>query len=81
MYWIAIILITVALVVSVSVLFIKNTMSAVIVTGVVSLIASLVFLVLAAPDVAITEAAVGAALTMVIFVVALSRTKTTGDKK
>ena len=81
MYWIAIILVTVALVVSVSVLFIKNTMSAVIVTGVVSLIASLVFLVLAAPDVAITEAAVGAALTMVIFVVALSRTKTTGDKK
>ena len=79
MYWIAIILILTALVASVAVLFIKNTMSAVIVTGVVSLIASLVFLALAAPDVAITEAAVGAALTMVIFVVALSRTKSTGD--
>jgi len=79
MYWIAIILILAAIVASVAVLFIKNTLSAVIVTGVVSLIAALVFLILASPDVAITEAAIGAALTMVIFVVALSRTKTTGD--
>lgn len=79
MYWTAIFLMIIAVTASVSVLFIKDTLGAVIVTGVVSLVAALIFVILAAPDVAITEAAIGAALTMVIFVIALSRTKTTGD--
>jgi len=42
--------------------------------GVVSLLVSYLFLRMGAPDVAMTEAAIGAALTTVIFLIALRRT-------
>ncbi|MDD3664891.1 MAG: DUF4040 domain-containing protein [Bacteroidales bacterium] len=54
---------------------------AVIASGVVSLVASVVFLFLSAPDVAITEAAIGSALTVAIFFYVIHKTKQTDDKK
>lgn len=52
----------------------KKLLSAVIAVGVMSLFVSILFLLLGAPDVAMTEAAIGAGLSTVIFLFALSRT-------
>lgn len=46
--------------------------------GAVSLVASVLYLVLAAPDVAMTEAAIGSALTTIVFLFALSRLREPG---
>jgi len=46
--------------------------------GAVSLVASIIYLVLAAPDVAMTEAAIGSALTTIVFLFALSRLREPG---
>ncbi len=51
----------------------KSLVTAILAAGAVSLIASVVYLFLAAPDVAMTEAAIGSALTTVVFLYALSR--------
>ena len=53
----------------------KNLVSAIIASGVVSLIASIMYLILAAPDVAMTEAAIGSALTTVVFLYAVNKIK------
>ncbi|MCP5064106.1 MAG: DUF4040 domain-containing protein [Ignavibacteriae bacterium] len=53
----------------------KDLMLAVIGTGIVSVILSALFLILQAPDVALTEAAIGIALTTIIFVITLKKTK------
>lgn len=53
----------------------KSLLAAVIGVGVVSLFASVIFLLLAAPDVAMTEAAIGAGISTVIFVYAIRRTR------
>ncbi len=45
----------------------------IIATGLVSLVASILFLLLAAPDVAMTEAAIGSGLTTVIFFYVLNK--------
>jgi len=66
---------------AIAIIFIKDILSAVIVVTVVSLVASIIFLFIAAPDVAITEASIGAALTTVIFVLAISRTRKKIDKQ
>ncbi len=55
-------------------IFVRSLGSAVILLGAVSLLVAVVFLVLAAPDVAITEAAIGSALTTLVYVLALRRT-------
>ncbi len=68
-------LVIVMLAAGVAVVFAKDVLNAVILSTVVSLVASIIFLFIAAPDVAITEAAIGAALTMVVFVIAVKRTK------
>ena len=52
----------------------ENLVAAVIAAGLVSLFASVIYIVLAAPDVAMTEAAIGAGLSTVIFLFALKRT-------
>ena len=52
-----------------------NLLSSVIALGVTGLFAAAEFLILHAPDVAISEAAVGAALTPIIFIVTLKRIK------
>ena len=47
--------------------------AAVLASGIVSLIASIVYLLLAAPDVAMTEAAIGSGLTTIIFFYVLNK--------
>ncbi len=76
-------LVLVMLCVGIAVIFVKDILNAVILSTVVSLIASIIFLYIAAPDVAITEAAIGAALTTVVFVIAVKHTKSkeTADKE
>lgn len=51
----------------------REFVTAVIAAGVVSLLASILYLLLSAPDVAMTEAAIGSGLTTVIFLFVLHR--------
>jgi len=51
-----------------------NTVSAAITAGMASLFAAITYVALAAPDVAMTEAAIGSGLTTVIFLYAIRRT-------
>lgn len=53
----------------------KDLVAAIVSAGVVSLLASILYLLLASPDVAMTEAAIGSGLTTVIFLYALSKMK------
>ncbi|HAE20856.1 MAG TPA: hypothetical protein DCG47_00820 [Spirochaetaceae bacterium] len=53
----------------------KSLLVSIILAGGVSLVASLVFLLIGAPDVAMTEAAIGSGLTTVVFLYALARSK------
>jgi len=52
---------------------------AILAAGLVSLIASVMFLLLAAPDVAMTEAAIGSALTTFLFFFVLGRVRGESD--
>jgi len=52
---------------------VKSLSSAVIVSGAVSLFASVMYIIYAAPDVAMTEAAIGSGLMTVVFFLVLSR--------
>jgi len=56
----------------------KTTAVAVLAAGLVSLFASVVFLILAAPDVAMTEAAIGSGLTTFLFFFVLGRIRREG---
>jgi len=58
----------------------EKLLSAVIALGITGLFAAAEFLLLHAPDVAISEAAVGAALTPLIFIVTLRKVKGGDDK-
>lgn len=51
----------------------KSIVWAVVASGAVSLGASIIYLLMAAPDVAMTEAAIGSGLTTIIFLYALAR--------
>ncbi|MCK5740950.1 MAG: DUF4040 domain-containing protein [Chlorobi bacterium] len=53
----------------------KSLISAIMAVGVVSLITSILYLVLQAPDVAMTEAAIGAGLSTIIFLYAMKKTR------
>jgi len=53
----------------------KDLMNAVIASCIVSLIAAILFFLLHAPDVAMAEAAIGAALVTGVFVIAVKKTK------
>ncbi len=52
----------------------KDLLYAVIGTGVISLVLSILFFILQAPDVALTEAAIGVALTTIIFIITIRNT-------
>ena len=58
----------------------KDLLYAVIATGVISLILSALFFLLQAPDVALTEAAIGVALTTIIFIITILKTWRKEDK-
>jgi len=68
-------LVVVMLVGAVAACIFRDLISAVIAAALVSLIAAILFYFLQAPDVAMAEAAIGAALTAAIFIIAISRTK------
>ncbi len=53
----------------------KDLLASVVAAGFVSLVASIVYLYLQAPDVAMTEAAIGAGLTTLIFIIAIRKTE------
>ncbi len=53
----------------------KDLIQAVIATSLISLALSLVFYILQAPDVALTEAAIGIALSTIIFIITIRNTK------
>jgi uncharacterized MnhB-related membrane protein len=60
---------------AITALIFKDLMNAIIASCIVSLIAAILFYFLQAPDVAMAEAAIGAALVTAIFVIAVKRTK------
>lgn len=62
-------------------IFAKKLLTAVIALGVTGCFVAMEFLVLQAPDVAIAEAAVGAVLTTVIFIITLKKTKKKEEEK
>lgn len=53
----------------------KDLLVAVILMGVSSLLVSFIFLILHAPDVALSQASIGAALTMAIYVIVVKKTE------
>ena len=55
--------------------YLQDTVSAVVSAGLTSLFASVTYVVLAAPDVAMTEASIGSGLATVIFLYAVRRTR------
>ncbi|WP_316977140.1 Na(+)/H(+) antiporter subunit B [Shumkonia mesophila] len=70
------ILVCAAMVVTgVAAIFQRSLLSAVIMVGFISLMVSYLFLRMDAPDVAMTEAAIAAGLTTVIFLIAIRRTE------
>jgi len=60
---------------AISAYFFKDLLSAVIASCMVSLIAAVLFFFLQAPDVAMAEASIGAALVTAVFVIAIRRTE------
>ena len=52
----------------------KDLLYAIIASGIISLLLSIMFVLLQAPDVALTEAAIGVALTTIIFIIAIRNT-------
>jgi multicomponent Na+:H+ antiporter subunit A len=68
-------LILLMLVAAIAAIFFKDLINAVIVSCMVSLIASILFYFLQAPDVAMAEASIGAALVSAVFIIAIRRTK------
>jgi len=67
-------LVAVMLVAAISVTIFRDLMNAVIASALVSLVASIIFYFLQAPDVAMAEASIGAGLTTGIFIFAIRRT-------
>ncbi len=75
MIWLVTVLICLMLVAAITAAIFKDLLSAVIASCLVSLIAAILFYLLQAPDVAMAEAAIGAALVTAIFVIAIIRTR------
>ncbi|MBT5231709.1 MAG: DUF4040 domain-containing protein [Methylococcales bacterium] len=60
-------------------IYLNNMISIVISAGLSGLFASVTYVMLAAPDVAMTEAAIGSGLTTLIFLYAINKTKCKDD--
>ncbi len=59
----------------------KSIVVAIIAAGALSLFASVLYLLLAAPDVAMTEAAIGSGLSTIIFFYVLNRIRSTDNQE
>jgi len=66
-----ILLAVISLIAAVYAVLTQKTLNAVIASGIISLLASILFLLVSAPDVGMTEAAIGSGLTTVVFLYAL----------
>jgi len=75
MIFVVLLLVFLMLVAAIAASVFRDLISAVIAAASVSLVASILFYFLQAPDVAMAEAAIGAALTAAIFIIAIRRTK------
>ncbi|MCG6965072.1 MAG: DUF4040 domain-containing protein [Chromatiaceae bacterium] len=73
MIWIAVMLVVLTLAAALAVLLLENLLAAVAAASVVSLGVAVMFVILQAPDVAMTEAVVGAGLSGLILALALRR--------
>jgi uncharacterized MnhB-related membrane protein len=73
MEWVVLMIVIVLLLSAVAVLLMKNFMAALAALSVVSLGMSVLFVMLRAPDVAMTEAAIGAGLSSLMLALALRR--------
>ena len=73
MEWVVLMIVVVMLVSALAVLLLKNFMAALAALSVVSLGMAVLFVILRAPDVAMTEAAIGAGLSSLLFALALRR--------
>jgi len=78
MIWIAVIVVVLTLGAALAVLLLENLLAAVAAASAVSLGVAIMFVVLQAPDVAMTEAAVGAGLSGLILALSLRRLGLTG---
>lgn len=72
-FWMVLVVVVLMLVAAVAVLVLDNMIAAVAAASVVSLALSVLFVLLRAPDVAMTEAAVGAGLSGLILALGLRR--------
>lgn len=79
MIWVTLIAIIVIIAAAIAVVMLRNLMAAVVATSVVSLTLSILFVVLRAPDVAMTEAVVGAGLSGVLLAMTLRKLKINGE--
>ena len=80
MIWLAICVVLLTLGAAVAVLLLENFLAAVAAASVVSLGVAVMFVMLQAPDVAMTEAAIGAGLSTLIFLYALKKTRDTEEE-
>lgn len=70
-----VILVFVMLVAAIAAGIFKDLLNAIIATGFLSFLAAILFYFLQAPDVAMAEASIGAALTVAIFLIAIKKTE------
>ncbi len=78
MSWLMIVVVILSIVLIIAAVFAvyqKDLLIAVIGTSAVSVVLSVLFYILQAPDVALTEAAIGVALTTIIFVITIKKTR------
>lgn len=73
MIWISVVIVAIMLLAAAAALLFKNHVAAVASVGILSLALSLLFVILKAPDVAMTEAAVGAGLSALVLALGLRR--------
>lgn len=73
MIWVIALMVIIMLAGAITVLFVESHVSAIAATSAVSLALSVLFVILQAPDVAMTEAVVGSGLSTVILALALYR--------
>ena len=77
MNWLSVLILTLVVLMVLAAIFAivkKDLLLAVIGTSVISVILSVLFYLLQAPDVALTEAAIGVALSTIIFVITIKKT-------
>jgi len=73
MIWLVLSVVVVMLAAAIAVLVLENMIAAVVATSVVSLALTIIFVIVRAPDVAMTEAAIGAGLSSLILIIGLRR--------